>query len=303
MTSAHRCGTVAIVGRPNVGKSSLLNALIGANISITSKKAQTTRHQILGVRTADRHQILFVDTPGIQHSHQAALNRQLNKAAVSAFGDVDAILWVIESDRLTPEDERVLQMLPSDLPVVVALNKVDLFKADADKVKAFEMAKRLSQQRTFAALVPVSAKRSFQLDALADALAEQLPEQDPLVDEETVTDKSVRFLSAELIREKLFRLMGDELPYACTVVIDRFVEPDPSEAKPAVEIDATIVVAKASQKPMVIGEGGERIKRIGSQARQDIMRLLEQPVRLRLWVKVKANWSDDEAAVRSFGYE
>jgi GTP-binding protein Era len=294
---------VAIVGRPNVGKSSLLNALIGANISITSKKAQTTRHQILGVRTNPQHQILFVDTPGIQHSHQAALNRQLNKAAVSAFGDVDAVLWVIESDRLTAEDERVLQMLPTDLPVVVAFNKVDLFKADADKAKAFELAKRLHDRRPFAALVPVSAKRRFQLDALADALAEQLPEQDPLVDEETVTDKSVRFLSAELIREKLFRLMGDELPYACTVVIDRFLEPDAADAKPAVEIDATIVVAKASQKPMVIGEGGERIKRIGSQARQDIMQLLEQPVRLRLWVKVKANWSDDEAAVRSFGYE
>lgn len=303
MSAVHHCGLVAIVGRPNVGKSSLLNALIGTDISITSKKAQTTRHQILGVRSTADHQILFVDTPGIQHSHTAALNRQLNKAALSAFGEVDAVLWVVESDRLTAEDERVLSILPNDLPVVVALNKVDLFKSDDQKVKAFELAKRLSSMRSWQALVPVSAKKAFQLDVLADALAQALPEQPPLVDEETVTDKSVRFLSAELIREKLFRLMGDELPYACTVVVDRFIEANPDELKPAVEIDATIVVARASQKPMVIGEGGERIKRIGSQARQDIMRLLDQPVRLRLWVKVKANWADDEAAVRSFGYE
>ncbi|NBT34262.1 MAG: GTPase Era [Betaproteobacteria bacterium] len=299
--TVHRCGSVAIVGRPNVGKSSLLNALVGAQLSITSRKAQTTRHRILGVRTTPTDQILFVDTPGIQHSHQAALNRQLNRAALSTLEEVDAILWVIEAFRLLPEDEAVLARLPAEVPVVLALNKVDLFKDEADKAQSFELARQLSARRNFAAVVPVSVKKSFQVNVLASELAACLPEGPAAYEEDMLTDRSVKFMASEIIREKLFRLLGDELPYEATVVIDRFIEHEGQ--KPHTEIDATIVVARASQKPMVIGEGGERIKRIGSEARQDIMRLLEQPVRLTLWVKVKDNWADDEAAVRSFGYE
>ena len=297
----HRDGMVAIVGRPNVGKSSLLNELVGTSLSITSRKAQTTRHRILGVRTMPDHQILFVDTPGIQHLHQAALNRHLNKSAIGAMSDVDAVLWVIEARRLLPEDERVLSLLPLTLPVVVAMNKSDLLKTEREKAQAFAIAQALSEARSFSALVPVSAVKGFQVDVLANTIAGLLAEQPPLMEADAITDRSIRFLCAELIREKLFRLMGDEVPYEATVIIERFSEATPETRR--IEIDATIVVARASQKPMVIGEGGERIRRIGSEARQDIIKLVEQPVHLQLWVKVKENWSDDDQAVRSFGYE
>ena len=297
----HRAGIVAIVGRPNVGKSSLLNELVGTSLSITSRKAQTTRHRILGVRTMPDHQILFVDTPGIQHLHQAALNRHLNKSAIGAMSDVDAVLWVIEARRLLPEDERVLSLLPLTLPVVVAMNKSDLLKTEREKAQAFAIAQALSEARSFSALVPVSAVKGFQVDVLANTIAGLLAEQPPLMEADAITDRSIRFLCAELIREKLFRLMGDEVPYEATVIIERFSEATPETRR--IEIDATIVVARASQKPMVIGEGGERIRRIGSEARQDIIKLVEQPVHLQLWVKVKENWSDDDQAVRSFGYE
>ena len=297
----HRAGMVAIVGRPNVGKSSLLNELVGTSLSITSRKAQTTRHRILGVRTMPDHQILFVDTPGIQHLHQAALNRHLNKSAIGAMSDVDAVLWVIEARRLLPEDERVLSLMPLTLPVVVAMNKSDLLKTEREKAQAFAIAQALSEARSFSALVPVSAVKGFQVDVLANTIAGLLAEQPPLMEADAITDRSIRFLCAELIREKLFRLMGDEVPYEATVIIERFSEATPETRR--IEIDATIVVARASQKPMVIGEGGERIRRIGSEARQDIIKLVEQPVHLQLWVKVKENWSDDDQAVRSFGYE
>jgi GTP-binding protein Era len=297
----HRAGMVAIVGRPNVGKSSLLNELVGTSLSITSRKAQTTRHRILGVRTMPDHQILFVDTPGIQHLHQAALNRHLNKAAIGAMSDVDAVLWVIEARRLLPEDEKVLRLLPLTLPVVVAMNKSDLLKTEREKAQAFAIAQALSEARSFSALVPVSAVKGFQVDVLANTIAGLLAEQPPLMEADAITDRSIRFMCAELIREKLFRLMGDEVPYEATVIIERFSEATPETRR--IEIDATIVVARASQKPMVIGEGGERIRRIGSEARQDIIKLVEQPVHLQLWVKVKENWSDDDQAVRSFGYE
>jgi GTPase len=297
----HRAGMVAIVGRPNVGKSSLLNELVGTSLSITSRKAQTTRHRILGVRTMPDHQILFVDTPGIQHLHQAALNRHLNKSAIGAMSDVDAVLWVIEARRLLPEDERVLSLLPLTLPVVVAMNKSDLLKTEREKAQAFAIAQALSEARSFSALVPVSAVKGFQVDVLANTIAGLLAEQPPLMEADAITDRSIRFLCAELIREKLFRLMGDEVPYEATVIIERFSEATPETRR--IEIDATIVVARVSQKPMVIGEGGERIRRIGSEARQDIIKLVEQPVHLQLWVKVKENWSDDDQAVRSFGYE
>jgi len=297
--SGYRCGTVAIVGRPNVGKSSLLNAMVGADISITSRKAQTTRHRVMGVHTGPECQIVFVDTPGIQQTYTAALNRQLNRAALGTFEEVDLLLWVLEAGRWTEEDESVLQRLPKAVPLVVALNKSDLIRDDRSKARAYEQAARLGQIPQQPEIIPVSAVKGDQLALLVEVLGRRLPEGPALYDEDMLTDRSIRFMAAERIREKLFRLLGDELPYESTVVIDRFQEhPDGR-----VEIDATIVVGRAQHKPMVIGAGGERIKRIGTEARQSIAQLLEQRVSLSLWVKVKDSWADDEAAVRSFGVE
>ncbi|MEY2777836.1 MAG: GTPase Era [Pseudomonadota bacterium] len=297
--SSHRCGTVAIVGRPNVGKSSLLNALVGAELSITSRKAQTTRHRIMGVYTDPSCQVVFVDTPGIQQTYTAALNRQLNRAALGTFEEVDVLLWVLEAGRWTDEDESLLQRLPAGVPLVVALNKFDLVKDERSKARAYEQAARLGQMSQKPEIVPVSALKGDQLKVLVGALSRLLPEGPPAYDEDTLTDRSLRFMAAERIREKLFRLLGDELPYESTVVIDRFLEHEDGR----VEIDATIVVGRPQHKPMVIGAGGERIKRIGTEARQSIAQLLEQRVTLSLWVKVKDSWADDEAAVRSFGVE
>jgi GTP-binding protein Era len=297
--SAYRCGTVAIVGRPNVGKSSLLNAIVGAEISITSRKAQTTRHRIMGVHTDSERQLVFVDTPGIQSTYTAALNRQLNRAALGTFEEVDVLLWVMEAGRWTDEDEAVLQRLPKGCPTVVALNKSDLIKDDRAKARVYEQAARLGTLAQFTEIVPVSAAKRSQLDDLLQALGRAVPEGPAVYDEDTLTDRSLRFMAAERIREKLFRLLGDELPYESTVVIDRFQEHEGGR----VEIDATIVVGRPQHKPMVIGAGGERIKRFGTEARQSIAQLLEQRVTLSLWVKVKDSWADDEAAVRSFGVE
>ncbi|NBV89536.1 MAG: GTPase Era [Betaproteobacteria bacterium] len=297
--SEYRCGTVAIVGRPNVGKSSLLNALVGADISITSRKAQTTRHRIMGVHTDAVRQVVFVDTPGIQQTYTAALNRQLNRAALGTFEEVDALLWVVEAGRWTDEDEAIVQRLPKATRLVVALNKSDLIRDDRAKTRAYEQAARLGQLPQQPEIVPVSALKGDQLAILLEALGRVLPEGPAVYDEDTLTDRSLRFMAAERIREKLFRLLGDELPYESTVVIDRFQEHEGGR----VEIDATIIVGRPQHKPMVIGAGGERIKRIGTEARQSIAQLLEQRVTLSLWVKVKDSWADDEAAVRSFGVE
>jgi GTP-binding protein Era len=319
----HRVGFVALVGRPNVGKSSLLNALVGMNLAITSRKAQTTRHRILGVRTTDTHQIFFVDTPGIQHSHTAALNRQLNRTALSALQEVSAVAWVIEAHKLRSEDEEVLARIPPSVPIVVAMNKADRLVTEADKAKAFALGAHLQSLRPhrphqphqasqtspsnppgFKAIVPVSAVKGFQVDVLAQALADCLPEGPPQVDADTVTDRSTRFFVAEIIREKLFRFLGDELPYEATVVIDQFSETPAQASRPAqLAVAATIIVGKDSHKPMVLGEGGTRLRQIGSQARQDIAAFCGAQVRLDLWVKVKENWADTESMVRSFGYE
>jgi GTP-binding protein Era len=282
-----------------VGKSSLLNALVGAELSITSRKAQTTRHRIMGVYTDPSCQVVFVDTPGIQQTYTAALNRQLNRAALGTFEEVDVLLWVLEAGRWTDEDESLLQRLPAGVPLVVALNKFDLVKDERSKARAYEQAARLGQMSQKPEIVPVSALKGDQLKVLVGALSRLLPEGPPAYDEDTLTDRSLRFMAAERIREKLFRLLGDELPYESTVVIDRFLEHEDGR----VEIDATIVVGRPQHKPMVIGAGGERIKRIGTEARQSIAQLLEQRVTLSLWVKVKDSWADDEAAVRSFGVE
>lgn len=300
-----RCAVVAIVGRPNVGKSSLLNRWVGQKVSITSRKAQTTRHRIICVHSRPNLQVVFVDTPGIQRRHSAALNRQLNKTAVQALADVDLALWVIEATGMTAEDEAVLKLIPEELPLIAVLNKSDRIVSERDRVAAYALGDRLAAMNRFAALVPVSAEKCTQLEAVIHEIEKLAPEGEPMFDPDAVSDRSVRFLASEIIREKLFRLLGDELPYEATVVIDKFEE-GPSQKNPArlhAEISASIVVAKDSQKALVIGDGGERIKRIGSEARKDIAELIDGSVHLELWVKVKSGWADDAQAVRAFGYE
>lgn len=301
----HRCAVVTIVGRPNVGKSTLLNYWVGQKVSITSRKAQTTRHRVTGVLTRPGLQIVFVDTPGIQRRHNNALNRQLNKTAVQALTDIDLALWVIEATGLTAEDEATLALIPKSLPVIAVLNKSDRIRSAQDRKAAYALGDRLAAMQRFHALVPVSAERGSQCDAVIHEIAQLAPEGEPRFAEDEISDRSVRFLAGELIREKLFRLLGDELPYETTVVIDRFEE-QPSVSAPGklhADISASIVVAKASQKAVVIGEQGARIRRIGTEARADIARLMDGTVRLELWVKVKSGWADDAAAIRAFGVE
>ena len=275
-----RCGLVAIVGRPNVGKSTLLNALVGQKISITSNKPQTTRHRIVGVRTEGQAQCVFVDTPGFQTRHGNALNRTLNRTVKGVLADVDLVLFVVEAGKFTPDDAKVLALLPPDKPVLLVANKADLVKRRDELLPWLD---QMRQRRDFTEFVPLSATREDDAARLAATVSRHLPEQPWLYDAEALTDRSERFLAAELIREKLFRLTGDELPYSATVVIDRY------EEQPGLRrIAATIVVEREAHKGMVIGEGGERLKRIGSEARQELERLLEGKVFLELWVKVRA---------------
>lgn len=290
-----RCGLVAIVGRPNVGKSTLLNALVGQKISITSRKAQTTRHRITGVRTQGQHQFVFVDTPGFQTRHAAPLNRTMNRAVVSALSDVDVVIFVVEAGRYGMDDAKVLALLPAGKPVLLVANKLDRL------VRRAELApwlKSMQDRHPFAEFVPLSAKRPDDVARLLGILAAYLPEQPWMFDADALTDRSERFLAAEVVREKLFRLTGDELPYASTVLIDRF-EIDGAMRR----IAATIVVQREAHKGMVIGEAGERLKRIGTEARLEMERLFDGKVFLELWVKVRSGWADDEARLRSYGYE
>jgi GTP-binding protein Era len=290
-----RCGLVAIVGRPNVGKSTLLNALVGQKISITSNKPQTTRHRIVGVRTEGEAQCVFVDTPGFQTRHGSALNRTLNRTVKGVLADVDLVLFVVEAGRFTPDDAKVLALLPPDKPVLLVANKADLVKRRDELLPWLD---QMRQRRDFTEFVPLSATREEDAARLAAIVCRHLPEQPWLYDAEALTDRSERFLAAELIREKLFRLTGDELPYGATVVIDRYQ--DEGELR---RIAATIVVERDAHKGMVIGEGGERLKRIGSEARQELERLLGGKVFLELWVKVRAGWAASEEHLRSYGYE
>ena len=290
-----RCGLVAIVGRPNVGKSTLLNALVGQKISITSNKPQTTRHRIVGVRTEGDAQCVFVDTPGFQTRHGNALNRTLNRTVKGVLADVDLVLFVVEAGRFTPDDAKVLALLPPDRPVLLVANKADLVKRRDELLPWLD---QMRQRRAFTEFVPLAATREEDAARLAAIVCRHLPEQPWLYDAEALTDRSERFLAAELIREKLFRLTGDELPYGATVVIDRYQEE--GELR---RIAATIVVEREAHKGMVIGEGGERLKRIGSEARQELERLLGGKVFLELWVKVRAGWAASEEHLRSYGYE
>ncbi len=288
-------GLVALVGRPNVGKSTLLNRLIGEKLSITSRKAQTTRHRIMGVRTDEDAQYVFVDTPGFQTKHSSALNRTMNRGVTQALQEVDVICFVIEAGRFGDPDRKVLALLPEDRPVILVLNKIDELK---DKAAMLPFVAKLAALREWAAVVPVSAEKGTQTDVLLSEIKKALPEQGFLYDPDTLTDRSERFIASEYIREKLFRLLGDELPYAATVEIEKFETE--GELR---RIFAAIVVDRESHKPMIIGRNGETLKRIASEARQDMTRMFGGTVYLELWVKVKSGWADDERLLRTLGYE
>jgi GTPase len=292
----HRCGHVAIIGRPNVGKSTLLNRILGQKIAITSRRPQTTRHRLLGIHTTGDAQTIYVDTPGLhRRGGSRAMNRIMNRAASGAIADVDVVLFVAEGLKWTDEDDYILGLLKEvEIPVVLALNKVDRVH---DKAALLPHIDALRERYPFRAIVPVSATHGSQVPELERTLIALLPESPPLYPEEQVTDRSERFLAAELVREKLMRHLGQELPYAVTVEIENYVE-DAELAR----IDALIWVERDSQKAIVIGRGGAMLKRIGQEARADIERLIGRKVFLQLWVKVKEKWSDDERALRTLGY-
>ncbi|HEX7384141.1 MAG TPA: GTPase Era [Burkholderiaceae bacterium] len=290
-----RCGLVAIVGRPNVGKSTLLNALVGQKISITSRKAQTTRHRITGVRTRGAAQFVFVDTPGFQTRHAAALNRTLNRTVQAALADVDVVLFVVEAGRFGLDDAKVLALLPPGKPVLLVASKLDAVRRRAELAP---WLKAMAERHAFAEFVPLSARKPADAERLLGIVEPYLPEQMWLYEEDALTDRSERFLAGEIIREKLFRLTGDELPYASTVVIEKFEEEGDLR-----RIAASIVVEREAHKGMVIGERGELLKRIGTEARQELETLLGARVFLELWVKVRSGWADDEQHLRSYGYE
>ena len=292
---AQRCGLVAIVGRPNVGKSTLLNALVGQKVSITSAKAQTTRHRITGIRSVAGAQFVFVDTPGFQTKHNAALNRTLNRTVQGVLGDVDVVLFVVEAGRFGLDDAKVLALMPPGKPVFLIANKLDTVLRRADLAP---WLKGMQERHAFAEFVPLSAKKDADVQRLLGIVRPYLPEQTWFYDADTLTDRSEKFLASEIIREKLFRLTGDELPYTSTVVIDKFEEEGNLR-----RISASIVVERDSHKGMVIGNGGERLKRIGSEARQELETLMDAKVFIELWVKVRSGWADDEAHLRSYGYE
>ena len=290
-----RTGTVAIVGRPNVGKSTLLNRVVGAHVAITSRKAQTTRHRILGIYTDPRAQFIFVDTPGYQTQHQNALNRGMNKTVGQVAGEVDCIVLVIEAAGWDERDSPLLALLPPKTPVVLALNKVDKL---ADKSRVAETLLDASKRRDFAALVPVSAEKGTQVRALLDEVRKHLPEAAPIYDEDDITDRPERFLAAELVRERIFRLLGDELPYSIAVVVEQFTQEGNLR-----RIAATIYVDKPSHKAIVIGEKGATLKRIGTEARHAMEALFGSKVFLETHVKVKSGWADNDAALRQLGYK
>ena len=299
-TPSQRCGLIAIVGRPNVGKSTLLNALVGQKISITSRKAQTTRHRITGVHTEGDTQFVFVDTPGFQTRHNNALNRSLNKTVLGAVADVDLILLVLEAGRFTQADAQVLSLLSPKIPTLLVANKLDQIVRRTDLIHWLQ---EMQTRHNFAELVPLSARNTKDIERLRGICMPYLPQQAWWYGADELTDRSESFLASETLREKLFRLTGDELPYTSTVVIDRFIEePGRGKNKRMLKIAATIVVEKDSHKAMIIGDKGDRIKRIGTEARMSLEKSLDCKVFIELWVKVRSGWADDEARVRSFGY-
>ena len=292
---AHRAGLVAIVGRPNVGKSTLLNRLVGMKVSITSNRPQTTRHRITGILSQPGAQMVFVDTPGFQTSHGGALNKLMNRAVTDTLHGVDVVVLVVEALRFGPEDKKLLPVLPKNLPVLLVVNKVDLTK---DKKTLLPFIEQVSRQFAFAAIVPVSAAKGTQVGQLAETIRSYLPESPALYGDDEVTDRSERFLAAELVREKLFRLLGEELPYASTVMVEKF-ETEGNLRR----IHAAIVVDKPGHKAIVIGKSGQKLKQIGTQARMDMEKLFGGKVYLELWVRVKSGWADSQRGLKSLGYE
>ena len=295
-----RCGLIAIVGKPNVGKSTLLNALVGQKISITSRKAQTTRHRILGIRTQGATQCVFADTPGFQTIHSNALNKSLNKTVSGTISGVDLVMLVVEAGSFRPADEKVLKLIPQGTKVILIANKYDTYHRRAEVAPWLQ---EMQTQYNYAEIIPMSAKNARDIERLLLVCEKYLPEQPWIYGADDLTDRSEKFMAAEMVREKLFRLTGDELPYTSTVIIDQFGEEPGKTSKRLVRIAATIVVERDGHKAMVIGEGGERLKRIGMEARIELERLMDAKVFLELWVKVKSGWADNAAHVKSYGYE
>ncbi len=303
----YKSGFVAIVGRPNVGKSTLMNHVLGQKLSITSRKPQTTRHKIVGIDSREKSQAVFVDTPGMHKKEVRAINKMMNRAAHSALRDVNLVLFVVDAHKWTPNDDLVLEKLKNaEMPVVLVINKIDTLE---DKKTLLPLIKERTKLMNFAEIIPVSALRGANLDQLRDTIEKYLPFQPPLYSLDQITDRSERFLASEVIREKIMRQLGEELPYDLTVQIESFKVEDSvlneksGRMKPACTyIDATIFVERSGQKAIVIGEKGAKLKRIGIEARTDMEKMFEQKIMLTLWVKVKGGWSDDERALKSLGY-
>ncbi|PQJ55182.1 GTPase Era [Psychrosphaera saromensis] len=295
LSDPKRCGLIAIVGRPNVGKSTLMNNILGQKISITSKKPQTTRHRILGIHTEDQEQVIYVDTPGLHKEEKRAINKLMNKAASSALGDVELVLFVVEAMKWHDDDEMVLnKIIRSKQPVVLLINKVDEIK---HKEELMPFLQKVSAKHNFEQIIPISAEKGTNVQAIKDLVSDYLPENPFFFPEDDVTDRSSRFMAAEIVREKLMRFLGEELPYSVTVEIEQF-----KWDEKIWRINALILVEREGQKKMVIGAKGEKLKIIGRDARQDLEKLLDEKVYLELWVKVKSGWADDERALRSLGY-
>ena len=293
--SSYRSGYIAIIGRPNVGKSTLLNHLIGQKVSITSKKAQTTRHRINGILTDQQAQFVFVDTPGFQTQHLNQLNSMMNRAVIQSLSDVDVVLFVIEALRFDDRDSLIEKILPEKKPVILIINKIDKI---ADKKKLLPFLEKMARQYEYASMIPVSAEQGIQLPLLLDVICSYLPEGHPLFGVDEVTDRSERFVASELLREKLFRMMGDEIPYATSVIIEQFEQKDGLR-----KIYASILVDSANQKAIVIGKDGLKLKEMATQARKDMENSFGGKVFLNVWVKVKSGWADDASVLRSLGYE
>ena len=290
-----RTGYIAIIGRPNVGKSTLLNKLLQQKISITSKKAQTTRFRINGILTDEQTQFVFVDTPGFQTQYTNRLNTAMNRVVTQSMQDVDVILFVIEAMHFDQRDLTALKILPKNIPVILVMNKIDKL---ADKNQLLPFLGSMAKTFEFAAIIPVSAIHKMQLPELLTTIRTYLPVNQPLFDKDEITDRSQRFIAGEFIREKLFRLVGDEIPYSTSVVVDQFkLEGDLHR------IYATILVEKPNQKAIIIGKKGEKLKQIASQARKDMELLVGGKVYLEVWVKVKSGWADSESVLRNLGYE
>ncbi|MBO4790102.1 MAG: GTPase Era [Oxalobacter sp.] len=290
-----RCGYVAIVGRPNVGKSTIMNELIGAKISITSRKAQTTRHRILGIQTDDESQFIYIDTPGFQTRYSNPLNRNLNRTVKDTLTAADVILFIVDKDIFGPADKQVLDLIPKDVPTILVINKTDKVK---EKVELMPFAQKMLKEREFDAIVPVSARQRFQLDHLEKEIRRLLPENPPIFSPDDVTDKSERFMASEIVREKIFRYTGDELPYSSTVVIEQF-----ERKEKLARVFAAVLVERDAQKAMMIGHKGEKLRQISTDARKDMEKLFGVPVYLEIWVKVKSGWADNEAGLRAYGYD